>query len=268
MNISEAIDRLEDILTYSSSRMLIDSRDGIGMLFSMTHDVDRLTTSAVEFLSLAQFRQDPDLLWLAIRRMTGENPDDTFRKVVETESKYGISSTWSFQRKLMSEDIVAHLTDNKCEIALHAVSSEDLRLRTETESEYGIKIEGFRTHYHRLGRDILRLAQELGYSYDSSLYGGTSPIRLPGGLLEIPVTFEDGYLVHLYRLKNAKKLIERTVEQYLNDEAATFVFNFHQNTLARRREWSLFLHILDLAQEYGIQFKTCTEISRLASNWG
>lgn len=238
------------------------------MLFSMTHDVDRLTTSAIELLSLAQFRQDPDLLWLAIRRMTGANPDDTFRKVVEMESRYGVSSMWSFQRRLMSKDVVAYLVDNKCEIALHAVSLEDLRLRTEIEREYGIKMEGFRTHYHRLGRDILRLGRELGYVYDSSLYGGTSPIRLPGSLLEIPVTFEDGYVIHLYRLKNAKKLIERTVEQYLDDEKATFVFNFHQNTLARRREWTLFKHVLDLAQEHGIQFKTCREISRLKYDEG
>ncbi len=235
------------------------------MLFSMTHDVDRLTTSAIELLSLAQFRQDPDLLWLAIRRMTGANPDNTFRKVVEMESSYGVSSTWSLQRRLMSKDVVAYLADNKCEIALHAVSPEDLTQRAETEREYGIKIEGFRTHYHRLGHDILRLGREHGYVYDSSLYGGTSPIRLPGGLLEIPVTFEDGYLIHLYRLKNAKKLIERTVEQYLNDETATFVFNFHQNTLARRREWALFEYVLNMAQEHGIPFRTCREISKLAN---
>lgn len=238
------------------------------MLFSMTHDIDRLTTNAIEFLSLAQFRQDPNLLWLAIRRMTGANPDDTFRKVVETESSYGVSSMWSFQRLLMSKDIISFLVDSKCEIALHAVSSEDLRLKMEIEREYGIKMEGFRTHYHRLGRDILSLGRELGYVYDSSLYGGTCPIRLPGGLLEIPVTFEDGYLIHLYRLRNAKKLIERTVKQYLNDEKATFVFNFHQNTLARRREWELFKHVLDLAQEHGIQFRSCSEISKMKYDEG
>jgi len=108
------------------------------VLFSMTHDVDRLTTKSIELLSLAQFRQDPHLVWLAIRKMTGSNPDDTFRKVVEVESSYGVSSTWSIQRILMSEAIVEYLVGKGCEVALHAVSVGDLRSKMELEEKYGI----------------------------------------------------------------------------------------------------------------------------------
>jgi len=197
--------------------------------------------------------------------MTGSNPDDTFRKVVEVESSHGVSSTWSIQRILMSEAIVEYLVTKGCEVALHAVSVDDLRSKMELEEKYGITIKGFRMHYHRLGLSALKLAQQLGYVYDSSLYGGTSPISLSEGFLEIPVTFEDGYLVHLYRIRNAKKLIDRTVKEYLDDKGAIFVFNFHQNTLARRREWEVFEYVLNLAEELGIQFRTCEEISKLAT---
>lgn len=234
------------------------------MLFSMTHDVDRLVTGVVELLSLAQFRQDVDLLRLAFRRACGKNPDDTFRRIVQTESSYGTSSTWSFQTKLMSLDLIHYLVDNGCEVALHVVSPEDLRLKAKLQEEYEIEILGFRAHYHRLGHDILEVARELSYVYDSSLYGGTSPFRLPNGLLEIPITFEDGYLVHLYRNRNAKRLIEQTVRQHLDDKNAVFVFNFHNNTLARKREWELFEFVLRLGQEYGIQSTTC---GKLAGGW-
>jgi len=236
------------------------------MQFSMTHDVDRAATPVREFLSLAQFRQDPDLIWLALKRLGGANPDETFKKVLDFESRNDVPSTWFVQVGLLSENTLKPLRDAGCEVAIHPTSMVELESRGEIERVHGLRLSGFRMHYHRLGPRVLERAARVGYLYDSSLYGGTAPLRLPGGILEIPVTFEDGYIVHLYRVKNAKTLIAHTVSQYIEDKEAVFTFNFHQNSLARKREWKLFEFVIDLAREYGIPFITCRNIVERTKN--
>jgi len=233
------------------------------MLFSMTHDVDRLATRTVEFLSLAQFRQDPNLVWLAFQNIYGSNPDDSFGKIVDFERRNDLTSTWFIQRQLISERNLRIIKEGKNEVAIHPITWKDLVDKEEIESSWDIELSGFRMHYHRLCSEALAIGNQLGYKYDSSLYGGTTPIELPSNILEIPVTFEDGYLVHLYRMRNAKALIERSLMEHIENKEAVFVFNFHQNTLARKREWEVFQHVINLAKQYKIPCKTCKEISAL-----
>ena len=235
------------------------------MLFSMTHDVDRLATRTVEFMSLAQFRQDPNLVWLALQNICGVNPDDSFRKIVNFEMKNDLTSTWFIQRQLISERNLRIIKEGENEVAIHPVSVKDLADKKEIESSWDVELSGFRIHYHRLCTDALTAGNKLGYEYDSSLYGGTTPIQLPSGILEIPITFEDGYLIPLYRTRNAKALIERSLMEHMEEKETVFVFNFHQNTLARKREWEVFQHVINLAKQYKIPFKTCKEVSTI---WG
>jgi hypothetical protein len=231
----------------------------------ITHDIVHVTVSRKSLLNLAQFRQDPNLISLAIR---GFKNDEAIKRILQYELHNDVLSTWFIMPKWISKikPSIKQVLDGGCEIAMHPVTDSDLSLKSKFEHKLGEPIKGFRKHFLRVTKDTFKIASKQGYLYDSSLYGATYPFQVDG-IIEIPLTFQDFYLIHCNRLKNVLNYVLNTLKSNLETENI-ISFLFHQDALMRRREWTLFKSVVQFGVQHSIPFPLTGDIAeRFGSLW-
>ncbi|RLF10022.1 MAG: hypothetical protein DRJ69_03670, partial [Thermoprotei archaeon] len=159
------------------------------MLIGLSHDVDSVRKP---FRHVWRVRDRFTVKQLLLHALGVKNLYDNFVDLMELEESQGVRSTFFIPVVLFNlddvEDHLKRLVKGGWEIGLHfVVEGSQLRALLRMEKEYlasllSTSIEGVRTHNLAVTKELLRLYDEEGFVYDSSLRmeeeGRSTPFRL------------------------------------------------------------------------------------------
>lgn len=166
------------------------------------------------------------------------------------------------------------LQRNGAEVGLHAVHVETLTdIRSEKRHLFeilGFEPAGVRSHYLRGGAEMLKLAADAGFQFDSSLCDLAPPERC-GVTWRFPISAMD---VDIYSKSRALGMTMRDYSNKVYEEAVRlrlpyFVINFHDiyfsSAYPELRKW--YVEIIEFMRESGHEFCTFQDaISELEVN--
>ncbi len=169
----------------------IEYEDGKKFTIFLSHDIDDINISNRQlFRSIIPYPFHRDHLG-SIRFISSylkrEKPYINFKKIIEIEKKYNVTSSFFFLasnedifgKKYLLEEIqdeIHYILDHKCEIGLHTGffsfdNLEKIKIEKEKlEKISGKKVVGVRNHIYRFKiPKTWKLLNQAGFEYDSSL---------------------------------------------------------------------------------------------------
>ena len=219
------------------------------MLVGLSHDVDSVRKP---FRHVWRVRDRFTVKQLLLHALGVKNLYDNFVDLMELEESQGVRSTFFIPVVLFNlddvEDHLKRLVEGGWEVGLHfVVEGGQLRglLRIERErlaSLLNASIEGVRTHNLAVTRELLRLYDEEGFAYDSSLRmeeeSRSTPFKpsFTERLVEVPIGVMDADLFGRLRLsedKAFKYVVEKLNEAKHRGERA-FTLLFHQESFSMK----------------------------------
>jgi hypothetical protein len=180
-------------------------------------------------------------------------------ELIDFEKSLGVRSTFFFgmanglgmsysvdSAKPFIEEVISSGFD----VGVHGIATNNLedfiKEFTRLNSLTGLDNFGIRQHYLNLKDSTLKLMNETGYSFDSSVYELSNPYKI-GNMWEFPLHIMDGYLIYkgksylnydISELKNKSvSIIERA--EKLGIEYFTILFHdaYYCDSFPRWKEW-------------------------------
>lgn len=242
-----------------------------------THDVDWISVKSMKGLRtffgfLRRELLKSDLSSLNIPHW------NNFKEWMELENKYDVRSAFYFLHKDAGgstydftdvEDVVKDLDKGHWEIGLHGTfqSATNLqnivREKNSLEKILGKNIQGIRMHYLRISEKSLKLQEETGFKYDSSLetpelfrifHPVVKHVKL--NLIEIPLTLHDGTLFVKRRMevKEAYRYSCKIIDMASRADGIV-TLNWHQHVFSPEfKPWlRTYMLILEHAKKIGAE---------------
>jgi len=114
----------------------------------------------------------------------------------------------------------------------------------------GLDKFGIRIHYLKINKKTLRLLDNVGYLYDSSLYKMQDPYKI-GSLWEFPLSLMDGSLIynnlrwqsqHLIKIKDStKKYLEKAIKKNMKYFTILFHDRYFSDSFKTWKQWYIWL---------------------------
>jgi len=199
-----------------------------------------------------------------------------FHKWMELENGYDVRSVFYFLYKGVGgstynfsdvEDAVKNLDKGGWEIGLHGTFDSTRSLSNLTEEKMllertlGKSVQGIRLHYLRISEESLRLQEEAGFRYDSSLetqefFKIFHPVvrNRKLNLIELPLTLHDSTLFVKKKMafddayKYSRKIIDKA-----SREDGIVTLNWHQRTFSSEFKSWLKTYVLILKYAKSIE---------------
>ncbi len=151
------------------------------------------------------------------------------------------------------------------DVGVHGIAFNNLNDMKKEHAVFkrisGLGNFGIRIHYLRYDQESSKLLDEVGYTYDSSIYEMKNPFKV-GRLWEFPLHIMDGYILNKKKgwqtrnLKETQEATKRIIEEALNKDIIYFSILFHDghysDMFKTLKEWYIWLirHLRDNQFEF------------------